>query len=356
MLLVRTALACAAAASAQAAPLDALLTALPPSAPLRWETEASYDMANRSVDVLGLRPKRADGTYGPSGDYRGAHLLVGWQWMPELRLEGGLWQRSVAYVSAAAEVTTWQIAGQWRVLQWTTGDTALALRLGGWGNRAPLLSRTSSAVVQGTTFTSAQATNPRDMQLQLDLVGSWQPSAEWQTSAFVGVGRSQVDFDRVSATAKSGNGCVYDVQFEGGKVIAVCEMGGTTTRISTPADVYGINVDTEARYSAHFFSTGANVQWQRGDWRLRAGVQYLQLQRQSVDDIVLARGGQVFRSNTVGVTDFSYRVLPASWVFLRAQVLAHQFVGEAPLMYNSLTATQHRRRYGIATVGLSHSF
>jgi hypothetical protein len=354
--LARTALACAAATQVQAAPLDALLTALPPTAPLRWDIDAGYDMANKSVDVLGLRPKRADGSYGPSGDYRGGHLLLGGQLTPGLRLEAGLWKRSIAYVSAAADVTTWQLAGQWQALQSASGHSALALRLGGWGNRSPLLRRTSSAVVQGTTFTSAQATNPRDTQFQLDLVASTKLGASLQASAFAGVGHSRVDFDKVSATAKGGNDCIYDVQFEDGKVIATCEQGGASVRISTPAEVYGINVDKEARYTSRFFNLGANAVWQPGDWRLRAGVQHIRIQRQGVDEVVLARGGLAFRSNTIGVAELGYRVLPASLLFLRAQVMAHQFVGEAPLMYNTLTATQHRRRYGIATVGLSHSF
>ena len=356
--LVRTALAGVGAMhlGATAAPLDALLTAIPPASSVRWDFEAGADQANRALDVFGLRPKRADGSYGPSGTYNGSHLGLGFQASPSLRIEAALWQRSIAYVSAAADVTSWQLAGHWQLLSRADGGTAVALRGGAWGNRAPLLRRTTSAVVQGTTFTSAQATQPRDDQLQVDLVASWTLVRSVQASAFVGLGRSRVDFDQVSATTGVAPDCVYDVQFVDGKVIATCEANGNSIRISTPAHVYGIDVDREARYSATFISTGANAFWQPGNWRVRAGVQFVRLDRGAVDEIVRARGGTPFDSNTIVVTDIGYRVLRHSLLFMRAQIMAHQFVGEAPLMYNTLTATQHRRRYGIATLGVAHSF
>jgi hypothetical protein len=350
------ALACAAGAELHAAPLDALLTALQPADARTWDMEAGLDRANKKLDVLGLRPKRADGSYGPSGDYSGAHLQLGTSLTPALRIEGALWRRSIQYVSASADVTTWQLAGQWQLLASAGGDGALALRASGWGNQAPLLRRTTSAVVQGTTFRTAQATHPRDLQAQLDLVASWRMTAGVMASAFAGFGRSKVDFDQVSATTGEDGGCIYDVTFVDQKVIAVCELNGSTTRVSTPADVYGIDVDKEARYTASSVQFGANVEWQPGDWRLRAGLQAVRLNRGAVDDIVQQRGGTPYRSNTVAVLDIGYRLLPESLVFVRGQIMAHQFVGEAPLMYNTLTATQHRRRYGIATLGLKHSF
>ncbi|MDH4390385.1 MAG: hypothetical protein QE285_03045 [Aquabacterium sp.] len=350
------ALAGAAGADLRAAPLDALVSALPPTAATRWAVEIGYDAANRQLDVLGMRPRRADGSDGPSGDYSGGHLQVGVAATPTLRLEGAVWKRNIAYVSTLADVTTWQLAGQWQMLTSANGERALALRAGAFGSHTPLLRRTTSTRVQGVTFTSAQVTNPRDLQLQLDLVASMRLAPALTLSAFAGAGRSQVDFDAVRATTRSKDGCQFDVSFEGGKVVAVCENNGSTIRVSTPASVYGIDVAKEARYTATSLQLGANLGWQPGDWRLRAGLQAMQIDRGSVDDIVQQRGGKVFRSNTVGVLDVGYRLLPSSLVFLRAQVLAHQFVGEVPLMYNSLTATQHRRRYGIATLGVAHSF
>jgi hypothetical protein len=354
--LAGTALLCAAASPLHAAPLDALLTALPPAAPARWDAELGTDHANRRLDVLGLRPKRADGTYGPSGVYDGNHLLLGVQATPDLRIDGALWKRHIAYVSVAADVTTWQLAGQWRMWRGTSDGSALALRASAWSNHAPLLRRTTSATVQGITFTSAQATNPRDAQLQVDLLATWRLAPALQASLFGGVGVSRVDFDEVRATTGSAPACVYDVQFTSDRVIATCEQNGNVTRISTPNAVYGIEVDKEARYTARSAQVGANAIWTPGDWRLRAGVQHLRLARGTVDDIVRARGGTPYTSNTIAIAEVGYRVLPSTHLFVRAQVLQHQFTGEAPLMYNTLTATQHRRRYGVATLGLGQSF
>ena len=354
--LAGAALACAAGAPSRAAPLDALLTALPAAGAGQWQAEAGYDAANKKLDLFGMRPKRADGTYGPSGDYSGGHLLLGWAATPTLRLEGGVWKRSIQYVSASADVTTWQLAAQWQVLASAQGDSALALRASAWSNHAPLLRRTTSAVVQGITFNTAQATKPRDQQLQLDLVGSMRLAPTFSASVFAGLGRSKVDFDQVSATTGSADTCLFNVSFVDGKVIAVCENNGSSTRISTPASVYGIDVDKEARYTATSAQVGANLDWRPGDWQLRLGVQHLRIDRGAVDDIVLQRGGLPFRSNTVGLLDIGWKLQPMTLVFVRGQVLAHQFVGEAPLMYNTLTATQHRRRYGIATFGVTHRF
>lgn len=345
-----------AAASIHAAPLDAFLTANHSAQSFRPEVELGYDMANRTVDFLNLRPKRADGTYGPSGDYSGAHARLGMNLLPSLWIDGGIWSRRLDYVSTAANITSWQLAAQWKAIGDQTTAHSIALRAGAWGDSAPLLRKTTNVVVQGTKFTSAQATNVRDLQIQLDAIASWALADTIELSAFIGGGRSKLDFDRVSATSKTKNGCEFDVQFTDTNVIATCEQNGATTRVSVPNAVYGIDVNREARYGAWYASAGLNGTWTPGDWRLRSGLQFTALDRGAVDAIVISRGGTAYKSNLFALAEIGYKVLPSTLAFVRAQVMAHQFVGEVPLTYNTLTATQHRRRYGILTIGMNHGF
>ena len=340
-------------ANVYAAPLDAFLTANRPAEVFKPEVELSYDLANRAVDFLNLRPTRADGTEGPAGDYSGAHIKIGMNVTPDIWIDGALWKRKIDYVSTTADITSWQLGGQWKMIDGGPGGNSIAVRLGAWGDSSPVLRRTTNVTVQGTTFASAQATNPSDTQLQLDLIGTWSVAKSLDLTTLIGAGRSKVDFDRVSATSKS-KGCLYDVQFNDTSVVSTCEASGT--RISVPNDVFGIDVRQEARYTSSYVNVGANIAWHPGDWRVRGGVMYTLLNRGAIDDIVATRGGTSYKSNTFVLAEVGYKWLPTTLTYIRAQVMAHQFVGEVPLTYNTLTATQHRRRYGILSVGLVQSF
>lgn len=323
---------------------------------MKPQIEVSYDLANRSVDFLNLRPKRADGTDGPPGDYSGAHIRLGMALSPHWWVDGALWKRRIDYVSTAADITSWQVAGQWKAIDGGDSGVSMALRLGLWGDEAPLLRKTSNVTVQGTKFTSAQATNPRDRQLQLDLVGEMPIGHDVTLAAFVGVGKSKLDFDKVTATTKAKNGCEFQVEFTATHVIETCEMDGATTRISVPNEVYGIDVNREARYTSNYGSIGVNLSWRPGPFRIRVGVQHMALDRDGVDEIVARRGGRAYKSTTVGVAETGYAVSAAMLAFVRAQIMERQFVGEIPMTYNTLTASQHRRRYGILSLGVRYGF
>ena len=351
------ALAAVSAPVLQAAPLDALLSARHDAPAFRPEFDLGTDMANRTVDVFGLRPKKSDGSYGPSGDYSGGHLRLGMNLSPAWWVDGALWARKLQYVSVSSRITSWQLASQFRVFDGGDSGLSLAARAGAWGNASPQMRKNTEVTVEGTRFTSATATRPSDRQLQFDLVASWPLQRTLTASAFVGAGSSRVGLDKVSATAQEGDdGCPYDVQFTDSHVIATCDQAGTNVRIAVPNAVYGIDINQEARYRARFTSAGLNAVWTPGPWTLQAGVQGIRMNRGAIDDIVVRRGGQVYTSNTVVVAQLGYQVQPRIQAYLRAQVMAHQFVGEVPLNYNSLTAAQHRRPYGLLSLGLAGSF
>jgi hypothetical protein len=343
------------AVDATAAPLDAFLTADHPALAWHPELEAGYDLANHSIDFLHLAPKKTPGSTSRSGDYNGEHVRLGLNITPSIWVDGAAWSRKVDYASVTAQITTWQVAGQYLAFQSENRGLSLAVRGGAWGNSAPSLHKTTSVTVAGTTFTSALETHPRDLELQLDFIASWRITEGLTLNGSAGGGRSKVDFDKVSATSLS-HGCLYDVQFTDTTVIATCEQNGNSTRIAVPNAVYGIDVNQEARYNANYANLGLNVQWNISDWRLRGGVQYMKFNRGTIDDVVVARGGRAYKSNEFYLAEIAYHVTPHLLPLIRAQVMAHQFVGEAPLTYNSLTATQQRRPYGILTLGLAYNF
>jgi hypothetical protein len=340
---------------ASAAPLDALLTANQINLPGKGELEVSYDFVNSSVDFLGIRDKNASST--TVGDYKGAHLRGGVAITPQLWVDGALWRRQIDYRSFLAELTSWQVAGQYKLLEGAGYTPALALRLGAWGNYADSLSKSTNTTVAGTKFTSAQVTKPRDVQYQLDLIGTWPLSQQTDVSLFAGAGASSVSFESVSATSRLGQ-CNYNVAFsdiESVSTLAQPCNGILEARFSQPASET-VNVNKEARYTASYYQAGFMADWHNHDWRIRAGYQYQTINRSQVDDIIASRGNTPYKSNHVIISDVSYRVYKNAIVFMRGQYMKNQFNGEVPMAYNSLTADRFNKRYGILSTGLIFTF
>ncbi|MFD2271008.1 hypothetical protein ACFS07_07400 [Undibacterium arcticum] len=203
-----SALACS---SVGAAPLDALLTANQNNMPGKGEVEVSYDLINNSLDFLNLREK--NGSTTNVGDYKGGHVRGGVAITPRLWVDGALWQRQIDYRSFLAKLNTWQLAGQYKVIEGAGYVPSVAVRLGAWGNSADSLTKFTNTTVVGTKFTSATVTEPKDTQYQLDLIGTWPLSQQTEVSIFAGAGASRITFDSISATSRTANGCEYNVAF-----------------------------------------------------------------------------------------------------------------------------------------------
>jgi hypothetical protein len=56
------------------------------------------------------------------------------------------------------------------------------------------------------------------------------------------------------------------------------------------------------------------------------------------------------------VGELTVRITTGVGALLRAQLMRHQFVGELPLAYNTLSATRFGSTYGIVSLGLSADF
>jgi hypothetical protein len=347
----------AACSSAAAAPLDAFLTANRDSTPWKGELEIGYDMTNDSLDFLHLREK--NGVTTNVGDYTGAHLRGGIAITPRLWIDGAYWKRKIDYRSFVAEITTWQLAGQYKVLDGAASVPSVALRMGAWGNDADQLTKFTNTTISGTKFTSATVTQPSDVQYQLDLIATWLPSQQTEISMFAGAGKSRVSFDSIGATSRTKNGCDYNVGFnQGGSVSTLAQpcnapivVDRYTTLLSNT-----VNVDQEAKYSASYYQVGFMSAWHSTNWRLRGGYQYQIIKRNKVDDIIASRGDTAYKHNHVLVADVSYNVFKNTILFVRGQFMTNQFNGELPMAYNSLTAEKFNQRYGMVSTGLIYAF
>ncbi len=344
--------------AATAAPLDALLSATRPNGASRSELELSYDLVNDSMDFLHLRDKRpASGASATSkpGDYRGFHLRGIHALSASWHIEGGLWRRQLDYRSFTADVTSWQIAAQYRWLDGSGLRPNAALRASAWGNRSREMRKNTSTTIEGMKFSSAWVVNPRDMQLQADVIGTWPLASSLAVNTFAGAGAGSVDFDRVGAVYKK-NGCDYQVTFSPESIVATCTTPQQTVRVTSPASVYGIHVDKEARYDTRYFHLGGSVQWHGERWRAGAGYQYLHLSRSDVDDILVSRGETAYRTSRVLIVEAGWRASRGTTLFARGQLMSNQFAGEIPMAYNTVTARRFNQRYGILSTGLSVGF
>jgi hypothetical protein len=337
-----------AAATSSAALLDPLLQA--PTPPERFTLELSYDQANRQVDVFGLRAKSAAPGSVP-GDYSGGHARLQWVVAPGLTIDTSLWRRKIDYQSFSADIQTWQVAAQWHAVQADGLMPHLALRAGLWGNRADELQRATGVTIQGVRFTRSRLTDPRDRQSQFDVLATWPVAERWSLTTRLGVAFSETDFRSAHAIAEQ-QGCAYSVAFTSTHVVAVCENARGLTRLSVPNDVYGVDVDKEARYRSRMLGAGLGVQWQGERWRWALGYGGTWISREDVDRIIEARGGTAYRSNHVVMAEAAWRWTDHVEPFIRGQVMSNQFNGESPVTYNTFTANRFSRPYGLLMTGI----
>lgn len=358
---------------AQSAPGDALLSALPAvrtgsafALPAlggevpRLDLELDRDIANDRVDVLGLRDRSAyAGT--AVGDYHGNHwrALLGWgAWQGEFTR----WRRALQDRGDTHQLRSWQGAVQVRLGAGDAGSSAQgawALRASGWGNSAPLLTRRTagSLNVEGLSaeLTDLQIRRARDRQWQLDLIGSRQAlGLRW--SGFAGAGTSRVRNDGVAARSTVA-GCSYHLDFGRERLVATPDAGcQDALTFVIPNRVLPYDAQAETTYRARFAHLGGSARWTEGDWTLALGYEYQRWRREGIDALVASRGGAVYDLNHTLIGELGWSPLAGMQWLLRGQYMQHQWLGELPLAYNTLTASRFSQRYGFVSAGLRVTF
>lgn len=357
-------------AALQAAPLDALLTASPERATPLARIDLGLDLVNRTLDFSTSADPATQNPATTAGDYRGGQLLVAWRAADRLWLSGGLWQRRISNAVDQFNYRSWQVAGQWRLLDGAPGTPdaagltqapALALRLGAWGNRAAVTAATTPVHVPGAILDTVTVAGPADQQLQADLVATWTLSPQLDVSAMLGAGRSQLRYRGLTATTTR-NGCPYNLVFTGNDIFGtlarpcVGSGGGVIRQFYDSSGDYGVDVAREIAWGGRFVQAGANLRWLQGDWQLAGGYLLHSMRRQHVDAILARRGDPVHRHNHVLTAEAAYRVHARLQVFGRAQVSSNLFLNDLPVTYNASTSGSFGNRFSLLTLGLRADF
>ena len=148
-----------------AAPMDAFLNAVSHYRAGTTQVEIAYDVVNKTLDPFGIRAK--DPVFGGTnvGDYNGYHIRGGYGLTDRLWLDGGLWQRKIAYRNDIEDITSWQAAAQYRLTDKDRPDAQYAVRLGIWGDSAPVVNKNTPtnirlALVPGATACPCSARPP----------------------------------------------------------------------------------------------------------------------------------------------------------------------------------------------------
>lgn len=339
----------------QAAPLDTFLTANQRNVPGEYELELSYDQVNSTVDIFNIRANDADYAGTNVGDYEGVHLRAGTALTPHVWIDGALWQRRLHYRNDVAAITSWQAAGQYKLLEGEGSQPSLAVRAGVWGNTSGELVKSSPTTASGVTLNTVNVRSPQDLQFQMDVIATFKPLPSAEVSVFGGAGSSRVSISGVTGTTTQG-GCNYDVNFGTtsvtGTLAQLCNASLVIDRFSVPNAAYGIDVYKEAQYSATYLHAGMMGKWVYKDLQLRGGYQFLAINRGQLDDTIRSRGGVAHEANHIFAGEVMYRLYRDAGVFVRGQYLANQFVGEIPFAYNTLTAKRFDKHYGILSTGI----
>ncbi len=333
-----------------AAPLDALLTAVPHHQAGTLQLELGVDVMNKSLDVLGIRSK--DPVYGNTnvGDYSGLHLRGQYGITDRWGMDGGLWQRNIRYRNEQENITTWQLATQYRLSNMGQSGQ-YAVRLGMWGNTSPLINKTTTTTLTNLTLQGVSVAKPQDVQVQADLIGTWPFGRQSQLSAFVGAGASRITVGTLTGKI---NGCDYNI---------ISNNQGTFASLNAPCNnVISATLNSPSTlnqwlsYTSRYYQFGGQYQWRKENWQINAGYQFQYLNRDQIDAAIVQRGGIAYKTNHIIVAEIERKLSKQMQLFARGQVMSNQFVGELPFSYNSITASKFNRKYGFMSFGARWNF
>lgn len=344
--------------AAWAAPLDIFLTATPEPLIGRGRLELGADRINPQLDVLNLRSRSADPDNANSS-YAANHISGGIKIGEQGWLSASLGQRTITDSGGNYQYNSWQLSGQYRVLEAQSWQPATALRLSAWGNYADQTESSKPVVVPGAKLNSVKISRPTDQQLQADVVGTWRLGSDTEVSALLGVGTSQLSYGALSATTTL-DGCHYNLAFTGNAVYGVlaspCSAGIYVQEIYDNSGRLGIDVANEIAWRGKFVQAGVNASWRDGPWTWRAGYLFFIVQREAVDAILAARKQASYTQNHSLGLEAGYRVRPDTQLFASALISSNLFFNDMPLTYNTSTAARFDGATSVFGVGLRFDF
>jgi len=343
---------------AGAAPLDVFLTATPEPSVGIGTLELGVDRMSTELDVFNLRNRTTNSTTATQS-YLAQHISGGLKLGEQGWVSGNLNQRAIADGATDYRYTSWQISGQYRLLEDQSWQPATALRVSAWGNFADQTQSSKAVVMPGAVLNSVKITRPADQQLQADLIGTWNLAGGTQVNASLGAGTSELSYGALSATTTI-DGCNYNLAFTGnavyGVVILPCGTGIYVKEVYDNSGRLGIDVANEIAWRGRFVQAGLNARWQDGPWTWRAGYLFFLVQREAVDAILASRKRASYTQNhTIGL-EASYRLQPNLQLFAYGLMNSNSFFNEIPVAYNSSTAARFGSLYSVLGAGVRFDF
>lgn len=320
------------ALGACAAPLDALMEAMPSQRYGEGYLELGSDAMNSTLDVFKVRSQL--GITDNTGDYQGFTLRAGRAFGNGGWLDGAYMRRNITVGADQYPVTSWRVGVQQKLYELPSNGAVLALRGAAWGNKSSTITKTNPSIA-GITVNSISAIDPKDNQYQLDLISSWYLS-QWSWSAFAGVGRGKVSIP-------SGQ---FDVL---GRLFTYPDDFSTVPSELQP------HIGT-LNYSLQMRQLGLNGSYVSGAWMYRLGYVVSQMNRPSVDNAISSLDNVPYKRNQTVVGEMAYKFTQSVHAYTRVQVMHRQFLSEIPFLYNSVTSPIFGVKYGVVSAGLGFSF
>ena len=345
--------------AAGAAPLDGLLSATPERSLANGFVELGLDHMGDRLDFFRVKESDPVNAGTAAGNYRGQHLSAGVRLPGDLWLSGSFWKRSLSDASDTHNYTSWQVAGQYRLLQAQGKLPTVALRLSGWGNYASAMESSTPVVVPGAKLDTVKISDPYDRQLQADLIGTWNLSPSTDLNLVLSAGTTRLGYGSLSATTTL-DGCSYQLDFTGNAVHGVlarpCNAGIYLQEIYDDSGRLGIDVAKEIAWRGRFVQAGVGAVWYAQAWTFRSGYLFHAIKREAVDAILEQRGLPAYGHNHTIVLQAEYRLHARISAFARAQLSSNLFFNEIPVTYNTSTSERFGHRYSLYSVGLRATF
>ncbi|MEI8168613.1 MAG: hypothetical protein WCG50_02985 [Rhodoferax sp.] len=347
---------------ASAAPLDALLTALPEQIAPNGYLEVGADHMNEALDFFKIRDSNKLASGSSAGDYHGSHIEGAYKVADGAWLSGSFWKRDISGLADNDyHFNSWRAAGLYRFVEQDGKIPAIAVKVSAWGNYASEMGSTSPVHVPGATLVKNQnlstvkITDPSDRQLQADLIGTWKLSPSTDISVLLSAGSTQLSYGELSATATlNSDGCSYQLRFIGNSILGTCDQ--PFKQFLDSSGSYGVDVNKELGWRGNFIQVGANAAWRSGPWTLRGGYLFYAVQREAVDDILASRGWTVYNQSQNLLLEANYRFHPHLTAYARSQLSSTMFFNEMPVTYNTFSSDLFGTRYSLFTVGLRADF
>lgn len=317
------------------------------------------DAVNDTIDILDMRESEGI-TDKSAGDYQGFHLSAKYDLTPQWSIEGTYWHREIEYSQDTNKIQSALLATRYTPDLQLDKNNALSFRASIWGNTAGTLTKSTPTLVNNRTFQQVNIQDPQDLQLQLDGVFSHKLDHMNQLNAFVSLGYSKVEVNKLHIQATQ-QGCLMNVNIDSsnqysGNLAQPCKIGNmivTDLEISGNASEFGLDVQQDLNYDSYFASLGGSWNWRYKNFESQLAYQYQRLSRDKIDDRINTFGHVAIKDNHTLGAKFSYDFNPSVTGFIQGEIYQNNFVGQIPFLYNGVTASRLDKRYGLASLGLT---